>query len=128
MEWRRVIRTVRTVAMTALFLCAAVWAPPGFAAGATIQNKGQVDLGMKVFDDQKCSLCHSIAGRGNAKGQLDDVGSRLTADHIREWIINPAEMTKRTNAGRKPPMRAYPNLATGDVEALVAYLLSLKET
>jgi hypothetical protein len=69
-----------------------------------------------------------IAGKGNAKGQLDDVGSRLTVDQIREWTINPAEMTKKTNAGRKPPMRAYPNLAKGDVEALVAYVLSLKKT
>jgi hypothetical protein len=59
---------VRTVAMTALFLWAAVWAPAGFAAGATIQNKAQVDLGMKVFADQKCSLCHSLRAREMQKG------------------------------------------------------------
>jgi mono/diheme cytochrome c family protein len=35
---------------------------------------------MKVYADQKCATCHSIAGRGNAKGALDDIGSRLTAD------------------------------------------------
>ncbi len=35
--------------------------------------------GEKVYADQKCSVCHSIAGKGNAKGPLDDVGSRLSA-------------------------------------------------
>jgi len=35
--------------------------------------------GQKVYAAQKCSVCHSIAGHGNAKGKLDDVGSKLTA-------------------------------------------------
>ena len=30
--------------------------------------------GEKVFADQKCAMCHSIAGKGNAKGSLDKVG------------------------------------------------------
>jgi mono/diheme cytochrome c family protein len=100
---------------------------PASRAGATMQDKGQVELGMKVYADQKCSVCHSIAGKGNAKGPLDDVGTRLTADQIREWMVNPAEMTKKTKAERKPPMRAYPNLSKPDLEGLVAYMLSLKK-
>jgi cytochrome c1 len=43
------------------------------------------------------------------------------------WIVSPAEMTKKTKAERKPPMRAYPNLSKEDVDALVAYMLSLKK-
>jgi mono/diheme cytochrome c family protein len=97
------------------------------AGTAAAQDKAQIDHGMKVYVDQKCSVCHSIAGKGNAKGPLDDVGSRLTADQIREWTVNPAEMTKKTKAERKPLMRAYPNLPKGDLDALVAYLLSLKK-
>jgi hypothetical protein len=61
------------------------------------------------------------------KGPLDGVGSKLTADEIREWIVNPAEMTKKTKAERKPPMRAYPKLAKADLDALVAYMVSLKK-
>jgi hypothetical protein len=72
-------------------------------------------------------VCHSIAGKGNAKGPLDDVGSRLSAEEIRQWMVNPAEMTKKTNAARKPPMRAYPNLPKEDLDGLVAYMLSLKK-
>lgn len=91
------------------------------------QNKTQIERGMKVYTDQKCAVCHSIGGKGNPKGALDDVGSRLTADEIRAWMVNPAEMTKKTKAERKPPMRAYPNLAKEDLDALVAYMVSLKK-
>lgn len=91
------------------------------------QDKAQIDRGMKVYADQKCSACHSIAGKGNQKGALDDVGSRLTTDEIRSWIVNPAEMATKTKAERKPPMRAYPKLAKEDLDAVVAYLASLKK-
>lgn len=91
------------------------------------QDKAQIERGMKVYADQKCSACHSIAGKGNQKGALDDVGSRLSADEIRAWVVSPAEMMKKTKAERKPPMRAYPNLAKEDLDAVVAYLASLKK-
>ena len=94
---------------------------------SSAQSAAQIDRGMKVYADQKCAVCHAIGGQGNAKGALDDVGSRLSADEIRMWIVSPAEMTKKTKAERKPPMRAYPNLAKEDVDALVAYMLSLKK-
>jgi mono/diheme cytochrome c family protein len=92
------------------------------------QDATSSERGMKVYADQKCSVCHSIAGKGNAKGMLDDIGARLTAEEIRMWIVSPAEMTKKTNAQRKPPMRAYPNLPKEDLDGLVAYLTSLKKT
>jgi mono/diheme cytochrome c family protein len=91
------------------------------------QDAASIERGTKVYTDQKCSVCHSIAGKGNPKGVLDDVGSRLTAEEIRMWIVNPVEMTKKTNAARKPQMRAYPNLAKEDLDGLVAYMMSLKK-
>ena len=97
------------------------------ASASSAQDAKQVERGMKVYADQKCSVCHSIAGKGNPKGPLDDVGTRLSAEDIRLWIVNPAEMTKKNKAERKPPMRAYPNLPKEDVDALVAYMLSLKK-
>ena len=50
------------------------------AAGRLVsaQDNTQIDRGVKVYTDQKCAVCHSIAGTGNVKGALDDVGSRLT--------------------------------------------------
>ena len=95
---------------------------------ASAQNQAQIDRGIKVYAEQKCSICHAIGGKGNVKGPLDDVGSRLSADEVRQWMINPAEMTKKTKAERKPPMRAYPNVPKEDLDALVAYMLSLKKS
>jgi mono/diheme cytochrome c family protein len=102
------------------FLFLALTALTGAAAAAQ-----DAAAGAKVFADQKCSLCHSIAGKGNTKGALDDVGSKPAAD-IRAWIEDAPAMTTRTNATRKPAMKAY-SLSKGDVDALVAYLVTLKK-
>jgi len=94
---------------------------------ASAQDKAQVERGMKVFADQKCSICHAVGGKGNVKGLLDDVGTRVKADEIREWLANPMEMAKKAKAERKPPMKAYTQLSKEDLDALVAYLSSLKK-
>lgn len=99
----------------------------GLPAIAVAQDKALIERGVKVYAEQKCSVCHSIDGKGNAKGPLDSVGLKLSADEIREWMVHPAEMTKKTKAERKPPMRAYPKLAKEDLDAVVAYMLSLKK-
>lgn len=83
--------------------------------------------GAKVYADQKCSLCHSIAGKGNAKGKLDEVGSKLKADEIRAWLVDAKAMTAKIKSPRKPEMKAY-DLPKDDVDALVAYLSALKKT
>jgi mono/diheme cytochrome c family protein len=82
--------------------------------------------GEKVYADQKCSLCHSIAGKGNAKGALDAVGGKLSADEIRNWITDAKGMTAKMKTTRKPDMKAY-TLPKEDVDALVAYLSALKK-
>jgi mono/diheme cytochrome c family protein len=98
------------------------------ALTASLAVAGQdAKRGEAVYAEQKCSLCHSIAGKGNAKGSLDGVGSKLSAAEIKEWIVNPKEMTTKTKAERKPPMKAYPNLPAADVDALVAYMQTLKK-
>jgi mono/diheme cytochrome c family protein len=97
-----------------------------FVGGRVFAQDAKVQRGMKVYEEQKCSLCHSIGGKGNQKGPLDGVGAMLTAEEIKAWITTPKEMTAKAKAERKPPMRAYPTLPADDVDALVAYLLTLK--
>ena len=96
------------------------------ASAAPVVAQDAKAIGEKVYVDQKCSLCHSIAGKGNAKGSLDGVGSKLTADDIRAWIVDAKAMTAKTKAARKPEMKAYA-LPKGEVDALVAYLSALKK-
>jgi mono/diheme cytochrome c family protein len=97
----------------------------GSASAQDLKAKGE-----KVYADQKCSVCHSIAGKGNAKGPLDDVGKKLSADDIRQWIVDPAAATAKAKAERKPPMTSaaakLKALSKDDVDALVAYMSSLK--
>jgi mono/diheme cytochrome c family protein len=94
-------------------------------ATASAAQDAKVAKGQQVFADQKCSLCHSIAGKGNAKGALDGVGAKLSADEIRSWITDAKGMTGKTKATRKPEMKLY-TLPKDDVDALVAYLQTLK--
>lgn len=97
------------------------------AGVASAQSQAQIEAGKQVFVDQRCSLCHSIDGEGNSQGPMDAVGSKLSADEIREWIVDAPAMTAKMQAERKPEMKAFTDLADEDLDALVAYLQSLKE-
>jgi mono/diheme cytochrome c family protein len=96
----------------------------GISSAAAAQ--GAAAKGEKLFVDQKCTLCHSVAGKGNAKGPLDSVGTKLTADEIRAWITDAKGMTEKSKATRKPAMKTYA-LPKDDVDALVAYMQTLKK-
>ena len=100
----------------------------GVLGSAVVSASGGAQpSGQQVFEAQKCSLCHSVAGKGNAKGPLDGVGSKYSAADLKLWITSPAEMGKKHNATRKPPMKSFASLPAADIDALVAYLQTLKK-
>ena len=82
--------------------------------------------GQQVYADQKCGLCHSIGDKGNKKGPLDGIGSKLSVADIRLWMTDAKAMTEKTKATRKPEMKSY-NLSKADLDALVVYMQSLKK-
>ena len=96
---------------------------------AYAQDAALVEKGQKVYVAAKpaCITCHSVAGKGNKKGPLDEVGSKLTADEIRQWLVDAEGTTAKTKAARKPVMKSYTTLPKEDLDALVAYLHSLKK-
>jgi mono/diheme cytochrome c family protein len=96
------------------------------ATAAAAQDPKVVARGMEVYTAQKCALCHSIAGTGNKNGSLDGVGSKLSAADMRAWMVDAAGMTAKSKSTRKPPMRSY-KLPPADLDALVAYMMSLKK-
>ena len=112
-----------TTRMFAVTVVAAVALTPAVAHG---QDKAE--KGMQVFVAQKCNVCHSIAGKGKKNGPLDDVGSRLSAADIRQWIVDPITMAEKREpkSTRKPPMKKKP-LPADEVDALVALLSGLKK-
>ncbi len=91
---------------------------------ASAQDK--VARGAAVYAEQKCQLCHAVAGKGNAKGPLDAVGTKLSAADLKAWIVDAKGMTAKTKSTRKPDMKNY-TLPDADVDALVAYMQTLKK-
>ena len=114
----------RTLVTTGLFVVFALISSAGIA---TAQDAALVKKGQEIYTAQKCSVCHAIAGKGGKANPLDGVGAKLSAEDIRQWIVSPAEATAKAKSTKKPPMPAkYGSLPAGDLDALVAYMQSLK--
>jgi cytochrome c oxidase subunit 2 len=89
------------------------------AAETATPDAEKCSKGQQVYSAQHCSMCHSIAGKGNPKNALDDVGSKMTAEELKKYITNPKSVKADTK------MKAYPSLSADDLDALVTYLLTL---
>lgn len=109
--------------MAALTATLVVGAPrPVHSQGADAIKKGE-----EVYNAQKCSTCHSVAGKGSKMSPLDGVGAKLSASDLRQWIVEPVEMAAKTKSAKKPPMpKKWATLPAADLDALVAYIQSLK--
>lgn len=110
-------------------LCGALVLAIGLAAPAVAraQDAALVKKGEQLYAAQKCNICHAIAGKGKATSPLDGVGKKLTPAQIREWLVNPVEAAAKAKSTKKPPMPAkYAKLPPAEIDALVAYMQSLK--
>jgi mono/diheme cytochrome c family protein len=117
------MNTTTRILLITVTLSAAV----AVAGPAAAQDAAQIKKGQEVYTAQKCQICHAIGGKGGKTSPLDGVGKKLTAADIREWIIHPAEMSAKAKSTKKPPMPAkYASIPAADLDALVAYLSSLK--
>jgi mono/diheme cytochrome c family protein len=105
--------------LVAAAISAGILAAPS-AAGAD----AQVDRGVAVYKAQKCNLCHVIAGEGK-KHVLDGVGAKLSAEDIREWLVDPKTAAAKAKSTAKPVMKSYAKLPAADIDALVAYMKTL---
>lgn len=91
------------------------------------QDAAQIAKGEAVYVAQKCSMCHSIAGKGSKSNPLDGVGTKISADDIKQWITHPVDAAAKAKSTKKPLMPAkWASMPAADLDALVAYLGSLK--
>jgi mono/diheme cytochrome c family protein len=103
----------------------------GTALAASAQD-AKVEAGKTAYTTQKCSMCHSIKGVGMKPPTgfaLDGVGTKVPAADIKKWITDPAAMEAKLTPKPKMSMAAAmksKKLTDADVDALVAYMLSLK--
>jgi mono/diheme cytochrome c family protein len=81
--------------------------------------------GREVYNAQGCSSCHAIAGVGNPRNPLDDVGSHRTAAELREWITGTGTATDQLSPAVVRRKQRYQELSEAELQALVAFLASL---
>ncbi len=97
-----------------------------------------IEQGRQAFVDQKCVMCHTIRGHGAAGivgPDLTHFGSRTTvaagvldntSDHLTNWLSQPEEVKPGNIMYRDGYVINKTDLSEDDVQALVAYLHSLK--
>ncbi len=98
-------------------------APPtaGIPSTPGVQLSTLEAAGKRVYQEQRCFVCHQVNGEGGAIGpDLSTVGKKLTAS----WVLGHLEEPKILVPGSKMPDYAFSN---EDMMGLTAYLLSLKE-
>jgi mono/diheme cytochrome c family protein len=109
--------------LPALAMTMLLMAPLSSAA----QDAAKVKRGEEVYAAQKCGVCHAIAGKGGKQNPLDGIGAKRSAADLRKWIVDPVAMTAATKSAKKPPMpNKWASLPAADVDALVAYMQTLK--
>lgn len=84
-----------------------------------------IAAGQSIYDAQRCAMCHSIAGKGNPRNPLDHVGSRQSAQTIRQWIVASPDVQTQLPVGVIQIKQRFNSLSQEELDALVAYLQSL---
>ena len=85
----------------------------------------EVLRGREVYNAEGCSSCHAIAGVGNPRNPLDDVGARRTAAELREWITGTGSAVEQLSPAVVRRKQRYQELPESDLRAMVAYLATL---
>ena len=98
--------------------------PPVTLTAEPVRSSDAV-RGRDVYNAQGCSSCHAIAGVGNPRNPLDDVGARRTAVELREWITGTGSATDQLSPAVVRRKQRYQELSEAELQALVAFLASL---
>ncbi|MDH4082502.1 MAG: cytochrome c [Nitrospira sp.] len=84
------------------------------------QTEEAILRGQNVFKTNKCSVCHSIEGKGGRMGpDLSQVGSRREAAWLHTFLKDPRSVIPQ---GKQPPFKGTDQ----EREELVTYLSSLQ--
>jgi mono/diheme cytochrome c family protein len=89
-------------------------------------DQALIESGKRVYAEQGCARCHSIAGRGSRRSPLDGVGARLSAEKLKSWIVTPKEQAPQI-AGSFQARHANRDLPQPELQALATCLRSLRD-
>lgn len=99
------------------------------AVPVAAQDAKLVQAGKRLYESKECAKCHLIAGKGNKISPLDGVASKHSAAEMKKWLTATAEMEAALDHKPKVKMSSkvgLMKLTDADVDALVAYLMTLK--
>jgi mono/diheme cytochrome c family protein len=82
----------------------------------------EVARGKTLYTSNKCSICHSIGGKGGSTGPaLDDAGKKSTMDKLVAFLRDPSSVNPDSSM---PAVHGTAN----DIRAIAAYMASLGGT
>lgn len=88
---------------------------------AMTSNSQIVEKGKTIVRSNLCMICHTIDGKGGKKGDaFDGLSNKISADKIKLALTDPKKINPKSD------MKAY-NLSDDDMNAVIAYILSLPE-
>lgn len=94
-----------------------------------------VALGKEQYDLQECYNCHKIGGKGSVKKRgpiLDNIGTLMKPEEMKEKLLNPrawmADGFEKEYNKKLMPDKYKELMSDAEIDALVAYLSSLKDT
>jgi cytochrome c5 len=100
---------------------------PDASSASSAETEPDTLRGRAVYESTGCQRCHSIAGIGNPRVPLDDVGSRRTPEQLRAWTLGADALADSLPPSAMRAKRAYRELAETDIRDLVFYLRTLRE-
>jgi len=110
--------------MRRLTVLLAVAVALGFAGVVAADDAAMIEKGKAVYENAKpaCKACHN-----EKKNPLDNYGATANAENAKAWIRNPKEMFVKTGKKGMMPAYAESKISDEDLNALAAYLASLKK-
>ena len=105
--------------VAAIVLSPIVWSLCQFQAQG---EDAAVAHGKELYAQNKCSICHSLGGKGGNVGPaLDDAGKKWTAEKLTGFLGDPSSVHSDS---AMPPMHGTP----AEIQAVAAYMMSLGGT
>lgn len=91
-------------------------------------NVSAIEDGKTLFASNKCTTCHGDDGKGNEKmkGMVKGDMTKLDLTDKATVVKTDVELAKVISDGAKP-MKAYKDLSSDQVSAMVKHIRSLQE-
>jgi len=93
-------------------------------AGVALADDAAIEKGKAVFESTKppCKTCHN-----DKKNPLDNYGAAGSIEDVKAWMRTPKEMFAKTGKKGAKPTFGPNKISDEDLDALAAYLVSLKK-